>query len=192
MSLPYSLHPWIDNGVTKGDANFQGGTLRCLCKSNPVKVALSGNVLHNHACGCSQCYKPKGALFSIVAVIPDGNVKVTANGDKLEIVDKSATILRHACKECGAHMYGPIEKDHAFKGLSFVHPELSDDKGWQEPQFAAFVSSLIEQGFAPEKMGEVRARLKAIGLEPYDALSPPLMDALATFAAEKSGKKGKL
>lgn len=187
-----SLHPLLDNGLTKGSDNFSGGTLRCLCKSNPVEVALKGNVLHQHACGCSQCYKPKGALFSIVAVIPDGNVSVKANGDKLAIVDPNATILRYACKECGAHMYGPIKKDHAFKGLSFVHTELSSEKGWQEPQFAAFVSSLIEQGVPPEKMGEVRDKLHAIGLETYDALSPPLMDALATFAAEKSGKKGTL
>lgn len=73
-----------------------------------------------------------------------------------------------------------------------VHTDLSSDKGWQEPQFAAFVSSLIEQGYPPEKMGEVRDKIKELGIEPYDALSPPLMDALATFAAEKSGKKGKL
>jgi len=89
-------------------------------------------------------------------------------------------------------LYGPVEKDHAFKGLSFVHVELSDKKGWQEPQFAAFVSSLIEQGYPPEKMDEVRQKIKSIGLEPYDALSPALMDALATFAAEKSGKRSKL
>jgi len=185
-----SLHPLLDNGLTKGSDNFPGGTLRCHCAKNPVEVALKGNVLHQHACGCSQCWKPKGALFSIVAVIPDGNVQVKANGDKLAILDPNATILRHACKECGVHLYGPIEKDHAFKGLSFVHTELSDEKGWQEPQFAAFVSSLIEQGYPPENIGEVRDKLRAIGLEPYDALSPPLMDALATFAAEKSGKKG--
>jgi S-(hydroxymethyl)glutathione synthase len=37
-------------------------------------------------------------------------------------------------------------------------------------------------------MGEVRGRLKAIGLEPYDALSPPLMDAIATHVGKKSGK----
>ena len=74
---------------------------------------------------CSQCWRPKGALFSQVAVIPDGNVEVTKNKDKLEIVDKNATILRYACKDCGAHLYGPIEKDHAFKGLSFVsRPEV--------------------------------------------------------------------
>ncbi|ETI20170.1 S-(hydroxymethyl)glutathione synthase [Cladophialophora carrionii CBS 160.54] len=187
-----SLHPLIDNGLVKGKADFPGGTLRCHCKSNPVEVEIKGNVLHNHACGCSQCWKPEGALFSVVAVTPDENVKVTKNEDKLAVLNPEATILRKACKDCGVHMYGPIEKDHAFKGLSFVHVELSDDKGWQEPQFAAFVSSLIEQGYPPEKMGEVRQKLKDIGLEPYDALSPPLMDALATYAAEKSGKRSKL
>jgi S-(hydroxymethyl)glutathione synthase len=182
----------IDNGLTKGQAKFPGGTLRCHCKSNPVEVELKGDVLHNHACGCSQCWKPDGALFSIVAVTPDANVTVTKNKDKLAVLDPNATILRNACKECGVHLFGPIEKDHAFKGLSFVHVELSDQKGWQEPQFAAFVSSLIEQGYPPEKMTEVREKLKSIGLEPYDALSPALMDALATFAAEKSGKRSKL
>lgn len=183
-----SLHPLIDNGVTKGNANFTGGTLKCACPKNKVEVAIKGNVLHNHACGCSQCYKPAGALFSIVAVVPTSNLSVVANGDKLEIVNNQVTILRHACKNCGVHMFGRIEKDHAFKGLDFVHVELSDEKGWQEPQFAAFVSSIIEQGFAPEQMGEVRGKFKSLGLETYDTLSPPLMDAIATFAAKKSGK----
>ena len=36
-------------------------------------------------------------------------------------------------------------------------------------------------------MGAVRARIKEIGLEPYDCLSPALMDALATHAAKQSG-----
>ncbi|OQU99878.1 hypothetical protein CLAIMM_05451 [Cladophialophora immunda] len=187
-----SLHPLIDNGITKGKDNFPGGTLRCHCASDPVEVELKGNVLHNHVCGCSQCWKPDGALFSVVAVIPSENVRVTKNGHKLAVLDENATILRNACKDCGVHMYGPVEKDHAFKGLSFVHVDLSDDKGWQEPQFAAFVSSLIEQGYPPEKMDDVRKRLRELGLEPYDVLSPPLMDALATFAAEKAGKRSKL
>ena len=36
-------------------------------------------------------------------------------------------------------------------------------------------------------MGAVRGRLKELELEPYDCLSPPLMDALATHAAKLSG-----
>ena len=96
-------------------------------------------------------------------------------------------IQRNACKECGAHLYGRIEREHPFHGLDFVHVELSDEKGWQEPQFAAFVSSIIEQGHDPKDMDNVRSRLKSIGLEPYDVLAPPLMDAISTYTAKKSG-----
>ncbi|RMZ91330.1 hypothetical protein DV736_g1415, partial [Chaetothyriales sp. CBS 134916] len=182
------LHPSIDSGITKGKSDFAGGVLHCKCGSNPVEVSIKGNVAHNHACGCSKCWKPEGALFSIVGVVPTDNLKVTANNDKLKIVDESAVIQRYACKECGTHIYGRIETDHPFKGLDFVHVELSDDKGWQEPQFAAFVSSIIEQGFDPNQTDAVRGKFKDLGLETYDCLSPPLMDLIATYTAQKAGK----
>src|SRR5438128_4541760 len=117
------IHPSVDSGVKKGTGSFAGGTLVCKCSDRPVKVAIKGDVAHNHACGCTKCWKPAGAIFSVVAVTGTDNVEVTENGDKLVVVDPSALILRHACKECSVHMYGPVEKDHAFKGLSFVHPE---------------------------------------------------------------------
>lgn len=183
-----SLHPLIDNGLRQGSANFSGGTLTCKCSSSPVTVKLDSNVLHNHACGCSKCWKPASALFSVVGVVPQDKLSITSGESKLHIVDDSATIQRHACKDCNVHMFGRIESDHAFKGLDFVHVELSKDKGWQEPQFAAFVSSIIEQGYDPSGMEEVRSKLKATGLEPYDCLSPALMDALATFGGKQSGK----
>lgn len=183
-----SLHPLIDNGVTKGDPSFPGGKLHCHCKTNQVEVTLASNVAHNHACGCSKCWKPDGSLFSIVAVVPRDKLSVTANEGKLKVVDDAATIQRFACADCGVHMYGRIEVEHPLKGLDFVHVDLSDDKGWQEPQFAGFVSSIIEQGFHPKGMDEVRAGLRAKGLEPYDALSPPIMDVIATYHAQKSGK----
>jgi S-(hydroxymethyl)glutathione synthase len=37
-------------------------------------------------------------------------------------------------------------------------------------------------------MGAVRAQLKQLGLEPYDCLSPGLMDFIATQTAKASGK----
>jgi S-(hydroxymethyl)glutathione synthase len=78
-------------------------------------------------------------------------------------------------------MYGRIEnQSHPFYGLDFVHTELSENKGWSAPEFAAFVSSIIEQGAEAAKMAEVRGRLRELRLEPYDCLSPPLMDAIAT------------
>ncbi|PYI01442.1 putative glutathione-dependent formaldehyde-activating enzyme [Aspergillus sclerotiicarbonarius CBS 121057] len=182
-----SIHPLLDNGITKGSPNFPGGELYCKCASDRVTVTLASNVAHNHACGCSKCWKPAGSLFSIVGVVPRDALSVTAHGEKLAIIDPTAAIQRYACKECGVHLYGRIEKEHPFKGLDFVHAELSDQSGWQEPQFAGFVSSIIEQGFPPQGMGEVRDKFQALGLETYDVLSPALMDLIATFTAQKSG-----
>ena len=85
----------------------------------------------------------------MVAVISRDNVKVTQNEGKLKIVDPAAVIQRYACKGCGVHLYGRIEnKNHPFYGLDFVHTELSRDQGWAAPEFAAFVSSIIEGGGA--------------------------------------------
>ncbi len=182
-----SLHPLINNGLQPGFGSFNGGTLSCKCPTDKVAVRITGDVAHNHACGCSKCWKPEGALFSVVGVVPVDKLKVLAHEEKLHIVDESATIQRHACKQCGTHMYGRIVKDHPFKGLDFVHVELSDQKGWQAPQFAAFVSSIIEQGYEPSGMDSVRGKFKDIGLKTYDSLSPPLMDAIAGYTAEKAG-----
>lgn len=183
-----SIHPSVDNGVAATDPNFKGGTLTCRCKDSPVTVEIEGNVAFNHACGCTKCWKPEGALFSVVAVVSRDKLKVTSNAEKLKIVDPAATIQRYACSGCGVHMYGRIEnKNHPFYGLDFVHVELSKEKGWSAPEFAAFVSSVIESGAKPDQMGAVRARLKELKLEPYDCLSPPLMDLIATHTAKSKG-----
>lgn len=183
-----SIHPSVDNGVKPGAADFAGGTLTCKCTKDPVTVSIKGNVAFNHACGCTKCWKPPGALFSVVAVVSRDNLKVTANEQKLKVVDPAATIQRHACSVCGVHMYGRIEnKDHPFYGLDFVHVELSKEQGWAAPEFAAFVSSIIESGAKPDQMGAVRARLRELKLEPYDCLSPPLMDLIATHTAKAKG-----
>jgi S-(hydroxymethyl)glutathione synthase len=188
MSMSLSIHPTVDRGPVKGAPGFSGGTLRCLCASKAVEVKVDSQVLFNHACGCTKCWKPAGAVFSVVGVVPRDKVSVTANGDKLKVVDAQAAIQRHACTACGTHLFGRIEnKDHAFHGLDFIHTELSQDKGWDGPGFAAFVSSIIESGTPPKKMDEVRATLRAKGLEPFDCLNPPLMDALATQAAKLKG-----
>jgi S-(hydroxymethyl)glutathione synthase len=182
------IHPSVDGGIKPAKEGFAGGTLQCNCPSNKVTVELGAQTAHNHACGCTKCWKPAGATFSVVAVVSRDKLKVTANGDKLKIVDPSAVIQRYACSGCGAHLYGRIEKkDHALFGLDFVHTELSPQAGWAEPGFAAFVSSVIESGTPPSQMDGIRARLKELGLEPYDALSPPLMDYLATHTAKQKG-----
>ena len=159
------IHPSVDSGVKKGSGSFAGGTLVCKCKDKPVKVGITGDVAHNHACGCTKCWKPDGAIFSVVAVVPRDNVKVLENGDKLQIVDASAAIQRHACKACGTHMYGRIEnKGHPFYGLDFIHPELFQEAGSAAPGFAAFVSSVIESGVKPD--GDAGNQVSSEGARP--------------------------
>lgn len=185
-----SIHPSIDKGLgPAAAAGFTGGTLQCRCSDRKVVVSIKGQSAHNHACGCTKCWKPEGALFSIVAAVSRDNLSVTANQDKLKVVDPDATIKRYACSSCGVHMYGRIDNTkHPLYGFDFIHTELSPQPGWAPPGFAAFVSSIIESGADPGNMDAVRARLKQLGLEPYDCLSPGLMDFIATQTAKASGK----
>ena len=183
-----AIHPSVDNGVQQGSDNFAGGKLHCHCSEEQVEVTVDTQCAHNHVCGCTKCWKPEGTLFSMVAVVPRDKLHVTAHEEKLKVVDPTAAIQRHACQVCGVHMYGRIENtEHPFHGLDFIHTELSRDEGWAGPEFAAFVSSIIESGADPEKMDSVRSRLQELGLPPYDCLSPPLMDAIATHTAKAKG-----
>ncbi len=188
MPSAISIHPAVDNGLKAAAPDFAGGTLRCKCGSDQVVVRVDSQVAYNHACGCTKCWKPAGATFSVVGVVPRDKLTVAEHAEKLHVVDPSATIQRHACKVCGVHMFGRIEnKNHPFYGLDFIHTELSPERGWAPPGFAAFVSSIIESGTAPSQMGAIRARLEELQLEPYDCLSPPLMDAIATHVAKAAG-----
>jgi len=188
MGNGVDIHPAVDGGLKPGSADFGGATLTCHCASNPVKVEIGGQCAFNHVCGCTKCWKPKGATFSQIAVIGRDKVRVVANGDKLHVVNAAAPIQRYACSGCGVHMYGRIENtQHGFYGFDFLHTELADREGFDPPGFAAFVSSIIESGTPPKRMAAVRARLTELGLTPYDCLSPALMDVLATNAAKLAG-----
>ena len=129
MATP-SIHPAVDNGIKGAAANFSGGTLNCKCSDKKVAVSVKSQSAHNHVCGCTKCWKPAGALFSQVAVVPRDKLSVTANEDKLAVVDSSATIQRYACKGCGVHMYGRIEnKNHPLYGLDFILNAMADPTG---------------------------------------------------------------
>src|SRR5260370_41344411 len=78
-----SIHPAVDNGVKPGSPNFTGGTLVCKCTSNPVEVSVTAQCAYNHVCGCSKCWKPEGALFSQVAVVPPRKTRVSPNTPQL-------------------------------------------------------------------------------------------------------------
>ncbi len=104
MNSAISIHPAVDQGVKPGAQDCAGATLVCKCDQNPVAVTVGAQCAHNHVCGCTKCWKPEGAVFSQIAVVSRDKVSVTANEDKLEIVDASAAIQRYACTGCGVHM----------------------------------------------------------------------------------------
>lgn len=188
MSETIHIHHSVDSGLKPSDPHFAGGTLVCKCHDAPVKIKIEGSIHYNHVCGCTKCWKPAGTSFSLVAVVPRANLHVTENAQKLHVVDPSAAIQRYACSGCGVHMYGRIENTgHPFYGFDFIHPELFVETGWAPPEFAAFVSSVIESGVNPDRMAGIRGRLRELDLEPYDCLSPGLMDAIATHVAKASG-----
>ena len=182
------IHPAVDDGVKQGKSGFAGSTLVCKCATDQVEVAVDNEFLFNHLCGCTKCWKPEGAAFSMLAAVPRDKVKVTQHEEKLKVVNKNAVLHRYACTECGAHMYDVVpDPNHVFHGFAFIHPDLSQQAGYAPPTFAAFVSSAIEGGVPPAQMGAVRSRLRELGIEPYDCYSPELMDIVATHAAKASG-----
>ena len=82
--------------------------------------------------------------------------------------------------ELGGAMIGTVEApDHHFYGITFVHPELSTTRIAGRPEFAGFVSSIIESGTNASSMEAVRSELTAAGIDPYDAFSPEIMDIIA-------------
>jgi len=175
-----ALHPAIDNGKRTGEKIFSGGKLFCHCPSEKVEVTITKGSSHNHLCGCSACWKPTGALFSQVAVVPTDSLAVTENNHKLVVTNALTAIQRHACKDCGVHMYGRVsDPDHHYFGIDFVHLELAKNSGSAQIEFAGYVSSLIESGVTPSDATAIRERLAEQGLAFYDTMSPELMDVIA-------------
>jgi len=175
-----SLHPAVD-AKTAGPRRegLRDAVLRCAC-SDPVEVTLSSDIAHNHLCGCSQCWKPKGATLAQTAVVASDAKAVTKGEDRLKVVNDRQKVVRYACRDCGVHMYGETsDPDHHFYGLTFVHPELATDRAPPRPEFAGFVSSLIETGTSPTAMCAVRDGLAKASIPAYDQFSPEIMDLIA-------------
>jgi S-(hydroxymethyl)glutathione synthase len=179
-SAVVALHPAIDNRVPWPDTTVTEATLTCLCATDQVEVKVIRSIYHNHLCGCSKCWKPSGALFAQTAVVSSDGLTIVANRQKLHVVDPAQSIRRHACQECGAHIYGDVsDVDHHFYGLCFVHPELAADTPCGPPEFAGFVSSLIEAGTDPSLMEAIRRQLHLSGIPAFDGFSTEIMDIIA-------------
>ena len=178
------IHPSVDNGVKQGRADFAGGTLTCKCATDPVKVEIKGQIAHNHACGCSKCWKPSGAVFSVVAVTP--RELLQGNHQEREQAWEWCRSQRHhpaprPSTAYGVHMFGRIEdKNHAFLRAG-LRASLIVAGGWlgRRRNSPPSCSGSSNRDTRQSKMGAVRDRLRELGLQPYDCLSPPLMDALA-------------
>lgn len=183
--MSISLHPLLDQGALPKVVRFRGGVLTCNCVSNPVKVEVASHIQHVHACGCAKCWRPKGALFSIVAMVASNAVSVFQNKSKLRLSSRKDPVQRFACRACGTHMLAPVADDQPFSGATFIHPERFEDTAWPAPSYAANVSSLIESGVDPGQMKTIRARLHKLGMDTYDCLSPELMDHVASWTYAK-------
>ena len=188
--MAVSIHPAVDNGVRPGSPNFAGGTLTCKCTSAPVTVSLSANTAFNHVCGCTKCWKPAGATFSQVAVVGRDKLTVTANGNKLKVVDETGpdpALRLHAAAACtctGASRTRGI-RSTALISCTPSYPRKMAGRLRSSPLSFPRSSS---RAFRPRSMGEVRARLKELKLEPYDCLSPALMDLMATHAPSRRAR----
>jgi S-(hydroxymethyl)glutathione synthase len=173
-----ALHPALDAGRPRAPIG-EATQLRCLCTQAPVEVRVEARPMHPHLCGCSQCWKPAGAVFALIAVAPAGSVSIVSGADALAVVDPAKAIQRSACRRCGTHMVGRVaDRDHPFYGLDFFHPELAAD-ACPAPEFAGFVSSILEAGASPSRMVAIRRALAARGIPAWDAFSPELMDVIA-------------
>jgi len=82
---------------------------------------------------------------------------IVANQQKLHVVDMAQSIRRHACQHVEHILWRFSDVDHHFHGLCFVHPELAAYDLADRPEFAGFVSSLIESGTNPSLMGDPTA-----------------------------------
>ena len=171
-----------------GSPSFAGGTLQCKCTSNPVEVSITAQCAHNHVCGCTKCWKPAGALFSQVAVVPRDKLRVTKNADKLKVVDANAAIQRHACRVRRAHVRPHREHQASVLWLRFhPHRAFEGARLGSRPNSPRLFPRSSSSAPLPTRCRAVRARLKELQLEPYDCLSPALMDAIATHVAKASG-----
>lgn len=175
-----SIHPCVDHRNQGGIEPRRSSVIRCQCKTDRIEIAVSEAASHNHLCGCSKCWRPNGALFAQVAVVPTSTIEVIRNEENLAIVDPEQLIQRHACIRCGAHLFGRTEDpNHHFYGSDFVHPELMSEGAAGRVEFAGFVSSLIETGVSASSMESIRTQLAILNIRAYDVFSPEIMDIIA-------------
>src|SRR5438067_831014 len=180
-----TIHPAVDGGVQPGATDFAGGTLTCKCSSSPVTVSLKGNTAFNHVCGCTKCWKPKGALFSMVAVIGRDKLSVSANAHKLKIVDEKAPIQRYGCTGCGQPVGWPPTGEPAPRpataGGRRMRGHTEEALVIDRRQFVTVAGSLVAACVAPSlRRALATAPPASEVIERLDALFDVFMDERLT------------
>lgn len=178
------VHPAVGQPAERQTTGWKAA---CRCAGDKVEFECTSAVAHNHLCGCSQCWKPAGAILAQIAVVPSGSIVITAGEEKLEPVDPKQNVVRHRCRDCGTHIVGRVSNpDHHFFGLEFLHPELMTDAVQPTIEFAGFVSSVVENGVPATKMASVRRKLAEANIAAHDVFSPELMDIIASHKVKLS------
>ncbi len=100
----------------------QGG-----CDCGNVRYAFSCDILSCYACHCTDCQTRSGAAFTLTAIIPKSEIRVT-KGEPQEARWKIATT--QICGNCGVTLWGiaPLVPDFAL-----VRVGTLDDTAWANP-----------------------------------------------------------
>ena len=183
-----TIHPAVDEGVKPGAKDFAGGTLRCHCATDPVEVRITG-----------MRAQPRVRLHEVLeaeggAVLAGGGrparqgagdqERRQAEGGRPERADPAPRLPR--VRRAHARP-GRARRNIPSPGWSSSTPSCRRNRAGRPPDFAAFVSSIIESGDRAREDGRDPRAAEGAGPAPYDWLSPGLMDYIATYTAKASG-----
>jgi len=140
----------VDNGVKPGSASFSGGSCRASARTNPSKCP-GGQHGAQSCVWLHQVLEAQGAQFSLVAVVA-----------RTSSTSRKRRQAAHRGRECNhpAPRVQGLRRAHVWRientstrstgWISSYGTVLR--AGWSAPGFAAFVSSIIEDGADPAKM----------------------------------------
>jgi S-(hydroxymethyl)glutathione synthase len=110
------IHPAIDAGIDEGNASF----LYARAKINQSKLELTDGFLTITSADAQSAGSRRARHFQLPQLLPT-SIAVIENGGKLQVVDDSALIRRHACKECGVIYPDPSSGTiHSRVWISFI------------------------------------------------------------------------
>lgn len=114
-------------------------TGRCLCGG--VTVELRGEPFAVSLCHCVNCQKTSGSAFSVIALVPIGNVQFNGRVSVFnDVADSGIGFERCFCPGCGS----PVESRSpqlAARGITIVKASLFDDTTWLQPNEQIYCQS---------------------------------------------------